>query len=228
MDVEETDRRILAYQRENAEQIDVQASQEEREAELVRLQDEEERRLRRERALEFAKRDEEDRRERMRDETELINALEQGEGSVDKILRKQKAVALKRSSARVANNDLPPNTASGRPSLLSKYLQYNKAGGARADPVDEFAPEDPMSDYDTSWYDYRDLFVVRQSYEDPTGAACLRDPVKQLAGGFDVSKSVWERALRSAVMGLWTVPLHHDQHHQHELRAGGGMAVDAA
>jgi len=73
------------------------------------LQDEEERRLRTERAAEFARQDELDKIEKEKDEQELIKALEAGEGSADKIIKKQKAVALKRSSARMASSNFPPN-----------------------------------------------------------------------------------------------------------------------
>ena len=210
--MEETERRLQAYARENAEQIDMQSSFEDRQAEMVRLQDEEERKQKLERAAEFAKQDALDKAERAREERDIIQALEEGEGSADKIVKKQRAVALKRSSARQAFDPLPPNTSNSKPSLLSKYAGFNRAnfaaaaGGVEKDP---FEPEDPMADYDENWYDYRDLFELRETnrpYVDPATEAALQDR-KKLAGGMDVKKSVWERSVRSAVMGLWTQPV---------------------
>jgi CDK-activating kinase assembly factor MAT1 len=184
------------------------------------LQDEEERRLRTERAAEFARQDELDKIEKEKDEKELIKALEAGEGSADKIIKKQKAVALKRSSARMASSNFPPNTETGRPSLLSKYLQFNKSNFSEADKQDALLPEDPISDYDQKWYDYRDLFKLRATstgYVDQASEDLLND-TKKLAGGFDIAKSVWERATRSAVMGLWVTPLGAD--------SASGMEID--
>lgn len=99
---------------------------------------------------------------------------------------------------------------SGKPSLLSRYAGFNrKSFAAEQDKKDPFAPEDPMADYDTAFYDYRDLFTLRsveQPYADKGTHDVLRDGKKQ-GGGFNVRKSVWERAIRSAVMGLWTPPV---------------------
>ena len=74
---------------------------------------------------------------------------------------------------------------------------------------DPYEPEDPMADYDENWYDYRDMFELRdreKPYVDAATEAALQDK-KKLAGGMDVRKSVWERSVRSAVMGLWTPPV---------------------
>ena len=212
VDVEETDKRILAYQRENAEQIDLQSSNEERQSEMVRLQDEDDRRQRAQRAADFAKQDEVDRAERKQDESELIKLLQESDVPALLVLQKQKAVALKRSSARMASDSVPPNTANSKPSLLSKYMQYNRSNFPEREIKDPFEPEDPMADYDENWYDYRDLFelgIKGKEYMDSGIQDALSD-TKKLAGGFDVVKSVLERALRSAVMGLWTLPLEPD------------------
>lgn len=210
VDVEETERRLQAYARENAEQIDMQSSFEDRQAELVRLQDEEDRRQKAERAAEFAKQDALDKEERAQQERNIIQALEEGEGSAEKIVKKQRAVALKRSSARQALDPLPPNTSNSKPSLLSKYAGFNRANFAAGNiEKDPFEPEDPMADYDQNWYDYRDLFTLRdlsRPYVEQATEAALHDR-KKLAGGMDVKRSVWERSVRSAVMGLWTPPV---------------------
>jgi CDK-activating kinase assembly factor MAT1 len=212
VDVEETDRKILAYQRENAEQIDMQSSFEDKHAELIRAQDEEERRRKQEQAAEFAQRDAAERAEREKEEQELLQLLEaSGEGEdASKVIRKHRAVALKRSSARMASDTTQSShtgAGSGKPSLLSRYAGFNRNSfAAEQNKKDPFAPEDPMADYDTAFYDYRDLFTLRsveQPYVDKGTHEVLRDGKKQ-GGGFDVRKSVWERAIRSAVMGLWT------------------------
>lgn len=211
IDVEETDRRILAYQRENAEQIDLQLSYEDQQAELVRLRDEEERRLRAERALEFAKQDLEDKKEKAAAEQELIKALEETSDDVSakEVIKKQRAVALKKSSARHALQGInAPNTSDSKPSLLSKYMGFNRSTFSEQE-ADPFEPEDPLSDYDTLWYDYRDLFKLREEnrpYRDEPTEMAIQD-VKKQAGGFDVKMSVWERSIRSAVMGLTVRPL---------------------
>lgn len=222
VDVEETDRQIKAYQQENAEQIDVSASYAEREAELVRLRDEDEKKARQARAAEFLAQDAEDKREKAKDERELIQALEDSantdaaDGPLDEaeqakkakdIVKQHRAVALKRSSARVAasavapRSDLPDNSPS---SLLSKYLRLNKSAVIEKDP---FEPENPLVDYDTFYYDYRDLFSIENSYVDESTNGALQSDPRKLAGGFDAKSSVWERCLRSAVMGLWITPV---------------------
>ncbi|KAK9895734.1 CDK-activating kinase assembly factor [Cystobasidium minutum MCA 4210] len=210
IDVEETDRRILAYQRENAEQIDTQLSYEDQQAELVRLRDEEERRLKAERALEFAKQDAEEKKERQAAENELIRALEETSDDVSakEVIKKQRAVALKKSSARHALQSTAPNTSDSKPSLLSKYMGFNRSTFSQQEK-DQFEPEDPLQDYDTLWYDYRDLFELKSeenTYRDEPSEAAIRD-AKKRAGGFDVKISVWERSIRSAVMGLTIRPL---------------------
>lgn len=212
IDVEETDRRILAYQRENAEQIDMQSSYEDQQAEFVRMRDEEERRLRTERAMEFAKQDLEDKKEKVAAEQELIKALEEGDDEVSakEVIKKQRAVALKKSSARHALQHNSANNSDSKPSLLSKYLSYNRSTFSEQEK-DMYEPEDPMEDYDTLFYDYRDLFDLRDEssqpgYRDDASENALRD-VRRKAGGFDVKTSVWERSIRSAVMGLTVRPL---------------------
>lgn len=208
VDVEETDRRMAAYQRENAEQIDLQSSYEDKAAEMLRLREGEERKERAQRAADFARQDEVDRAEREKEEKELIKALESGEGSADKILKKQRLVALKRSSARQAMEASNPNTSNSKPSLLSKYAAFNKSAFSQAEK-DPFEPEDPLADYDENWYDYRDLSDLpeyQNAYRDEGTQEALLDG-KKLTGGFDVRVSVWERAVRSSVMGLWTKPL---------------------
>lgn len=208
MDVEDTDRRIAAYQRENAEQIDMQSSYEDRQSEMVRLQAEDERRLKAQRAAEFAEQDEKDKAERERDEKELIRMLEESDAPAAQVIKKQRAVALKKSSARAAlDANRPPNTANSQPSLLSKYMSYNRAAFGEVEK-DPYEPEDPLADYDEGWYDYRDLFTLRSTdnpYSDRGTEDALLDR-RKLAGGFDVRASVWERAIRSAVMGLWSRP----------------------
>jgi len=216
VDVEETDRRIAAYQRENAEQIDQQSSFEDKQAEMFKLRDEEERRERMERTKVFAQQDEQDKLEKKKFENDLIEELEKSESSAADVIKKQKAVALKRSSARGTDFGVPPNTSDSKPSLMSKYLSYNRSTFSEKEK-DPYEPEDPLVDYDASWYDYRDLFTLRGGnvdageteggyYRDQTTTDALHD-AKKLAGGFNVVQSVWERAVRSAVMGLWTAPL---------------------
>ena len=216
VDAEETERQILAYQRENAEQIDVSATYAEREAEHVRSRDEEERKQRQARAAEFAAIDEEDKRERKRDEKELINKLEAEEGgsssaSAQRIIKQHRADAAKRSAARLAaHENKPPNTSDSAPTLLSKYLGFSRHSKMQQEvQVDMFAPEDPLSDYDTLWYDYRDMFTLQSTYMDEPADQAMqgKDGQRRSAGGFIPQVSVWERCIRSAVMGLWMPPL---------------------
>jgi hypothetical protein len=59
------------------------------------------------------------------------------------------------------------------------------------------------------WDDYSSRFDLPPETAvvdvDPVSADMLRDE-KALAGGFEAHK-VWERAVRSAVMGLWLPPV---------------------
>lgn len=151
----------------------------------------------------------EDKKEKQAAEEELIRALEESdESSAKEVIKKQRAVALKKSSARHALQSNIPNNSDSKPSLLSKYMSYNRSTFSEQEK-DIYQPEDPMEDYDMLWYDYRDLFELRradQPYRDEVSESALRD-VKRIAGGFDVRTSVWERSIRSAVMGLTVRPL---------------------
>lgn len=172
-----------------------------------------------ERALEFAKQDEEDKVLKQQAEKDLIKALEESENSesANNIIKKQRAVALKKSSARHAlvYNDNPLD--SNKPSLLSKMMGYNRStfGSHQQNDENSYAPEDPLSDYDSLYYDYRDLFELREEEKSNDGTTYYRDSqsenalhdLKKMAGGLDVRSAIWERSIRSAVMGLWTMPL---------------------
>lgn len=182
----------------------------------MRLRGEEERKERLERAKQFAMQDELDRLEKKKFENELIEELEKSDKSAAEVVRKQKAVALKRSSARGSDFGVAPNTSDAKPSLMSKYLSYSRSMLAEKEK-DPYEPEDPMADHDACWYDYRDLYELRAGEADAgeAGGGYYRDQhtvdalhdTKRLAGGFNVVTSVWERAVRSAVMGLWIPPL---------------------
>jgi CDK-activating kinase assembly factor MAT1 len=65
-------------------------------------------------------------------------------------------------------------------------------------------PHVPLQD---DWYAYQDMFVLRDSYEDPLSEAVRRDREGIMRGGGYRVEEAWERALRSAVAGLEIQPL---------------------
>jgi len=65
-------------------------------------------------------------------------------------------------------------------------------------------PHVPLQD---DWYAYEDMFVMRESYEDPFSEAVRKDREGIMRGGGYRVEEAWERALRSAVAGLDIPPL---------------------
>jgi hypothetical protein len=92
-------------------------------------------------------------------------------------------------------------TTSLRPRFLANLAVNNlKPAVPEEETIDIFADID-------AWDDYSSLFTLPKSPADVVDPVCegvARDE-KALAGGFEVHK-VWERAVRSAVMGLWIPP----------------------
>jgi hypothetical protein len=75
VDVAATEDKIKRFQAENADMIDVNDLRRERESEIARLRDDEERREREARMREFQRMDQEEERQRQRDNEKLIRDL---------------------------------------------------------------------------------------------------------------------------------------------------------
>lgn len=122
--------------------------------------------------------------------------------SADKLVARQRALAQKKSAARALATDLATQSTLAMPSLTGLL-----------DPSASQADQDQKPDVEAElrrWGDYSDLFDL-QTFEDayrpgyvdePSIEAVLTDDKLAFVGGFEL-ETVWERQIRSAMMGLF-------------------------
>jgi len=161
-----------------------------RQEELLRKQREQSR-------LAAAKADAEEAYERERRKTDLIRDLASSEGSAEKIVARNNAASLKRSSARRINEE-SSRFAAGR---------FSTGMMMEEDEMEDEGPFDPLDGQGEG----SSLYIVHQDYDDAylsiRGGANARwlDKVKSdkvaLAGGFLVH-DVYKRGLFEAYAGL--------------------------
>jgi CDK-activating kinase assembly factor MAT1 len=192
IDVPKAEARIAAFRAENAALIDLNIQREEQYVQALREQEEAERREREWRAQEARRQEEEEREEREKDRKEIIDRLETSNRDAAKVVAQSRAKAIKRSSARL--------TATAAVPSQTQLLRSRAAQSTEFPDV----PHVPLQD---DWYTYDDMFVVKESYDDPFSEAVRQDQEGVMrAGGYRVEEA-WERALRSAVAGLNIPPL---------------------
>jgi len=194
-DLKETEAKLASYEAANKGSIVANAQRQESEAAALSKQEETLRQQREQARLAALREDAEEEYERERQKTDLIRDLASSEGSAAKILARNQAAALKRSSARRQNEE-------NRISAPKIEFNFNRMD----DDIDE-GPFDPLAGEGKE----SSLYVVRQSYDDAYVLfmndltyrwleEVKHDPVA-LAGGFNIH-DVYKRGLSEAYAGL--------------------------
>jgi CDK-activating kinase assembly factor MAT1 len=194
-DLKETEAKVAAYEAANRSSIAANLARQASESAAFSHQEELSRQQREQARLAALKEAEEEEYERNRQKTDLIRDLASSEGSAEKILARNKAAALKRSSARRANGEQP------RINITLTIPRMQDVGDEEEGPFD---PLDGQGEESS-------LYVVHQSYDDPYDPTrsglndswlneVKNDPVA-LAGGF-VVHDVYKRGLFEAYAGL--------------------------
>jgi CDK-activating kinase assembly factor MAT1 len=192
INVPQAEARIAAHRAENASLIELNIQREEHYAQALKEQEEAERRDRELRAQELLREEEEEREEREKGRREIIDRLETSDKDAAKVIAQSRAKAIKRSSAK-----------SSVTAVAQSHAHLLRSRAAQSTDVPD-VPHVPLQD---NWYAYEDLYVVKESYHDPASKAVREDREGIMrAGGYRVEEA-WERALRSAVAGLYLPPL---------------------
>ncbi|KAA1101565.1 TFIIH/NER complex subunit [Puccinia graminis f. sp. tritici] len=205
VDVAETEAKIKRFQIENQELIAQNAVHEARQAELSKRQEEAIKKEREERKAELLRLEEEARREEEEIKRATIRSLETSNVSAEKLVARQRAVAQKRATARTLASELATKTTVTMPSL-----------GGLIDPSSMDNEETNRPDIEGElgqWDDYSSMFDLKRldanlqpGYIDHESMRLvMNDHALALVGGFEI-ESVWERQLRSAMMGLFVPP----------------------
>lgn len=193
-DIEQTEATIRHYEAENRAQIDANLSKAEREAQLVRLREDEDRKHKLAEKARIEREEAEDDAARAEERRRVLEGLESGNADADDVVQAARSSALRRATARAsAPLDLTNPRLAGLPSLA----------GLKEDEDESAEPEDILADLER-YYAYEDLYEVRprrKGYGVGGDAAGESD-----VGGF-VVEEVWEKAVRAGVAGLWTVPI---------------------
>lgn len=196
-DVKQTEAKVSSYEAENKSSIAANEARLKSESLALTRQEEILRKQREQARLAAAKADAEEAYERERQKTDLIRDLASSEGSAEKIVARNKAASLKRSSARRINEESSRFSA-GR---------LNSGMMMEEDEMEDERPFDPLDGQGEE----SSLYVVHQDYDDAyvsmrdgTNHRWL-DQVKNdkvaLAGGFLVH-DVYKRGLFEAYAGL--------------------------
>ena len=196
-DVEETEKRIARYESANKSIIASNAARLASES-LALTKQEELLKQQREAARQAALHEEQEQLlERERQRKDLIRDLASSEGSAERILARNKAAALKRSSARRRDEE------------IGRFSGVGTFGMARVESLEEEedGPFDPLDGQGQE----SSLYTVRHNYDDPyhlfhdDANGSWLDQIKEdqvaLAGGFSLH-DVYKRGLFEAYAGL--------------------------
>ena len=177
-DLKETEAKVSAYEAANRTSIAANAARLASEQSHLQKQEDSIRQQREAARIAALKADAEEQYERERQKTDLIRDLASSEGSAEKIVERNRAAALKRSSARRMNEE---RVVAGQ-------------GGLGME--EEEGPFDPLGGEGRE----SSLYRVKSSYEDKWLEPLMRDE-KALAGGFLVH-DVYRRGFFEAYAGL--------------------------
>lgn len=168
--------------------IELNIQRQEQYAQSLKEQEEQDRRERELRALELRRLEEEEREERENERRQIIDKLETSNKDAAKVIARTRANALKRTSARSAAE----TAASHSNSRLLRSRAQNST----------VVPDVPHVPFQDEWYAYEDMYVMRDSYADPSSETVRKDRDGIMrAGGYRVEEA-WQRALVYAVAGL--------------------------
>jgi len=196
-DLKETEAKVAAYEAANRTSIAANVARQASESAALSHQEEISRQQREQARLTALKEAAEEEYERNRQKTDLIRDLASSEGSAEKILARNKAAALKRSSARRVNEVQQQQR-------INKTFAMHRMEDVGDEDEGPFDPLDGQGEESS-------LYVVHQNYDDSydLGRSALiyswLDGVKNdlvaSAGGF-VVHDVYKRGLFEAYAGL--------------------------
>lgn len=169
---------------------------------MNKRQEEAIKREREERKAELMRLEEEAQREERELKQETIRNLADSDVSAEKLVARQRALAQKKSAARALASDLATKSTLTMPSLTGLL-----------DPSSSQVDQDQKPDIEGElrrWDDYSNRFELqtfqdgyRPGYVDEESIGIvLSDDRLAFVGGFEL-ETVWERQIRSAVMGLF-------------------------
>ncbi|KAF9239674.1 CDK-activating kinase assembly factor [Melanogaster broomeanus] len=192
INVPETEARIDKYRRENAALIELNLRREEQYIQSLKVQEEQDRLEREQRALEARREQVLEREEKEKDRREIIDRLETSTKDAAKVIAKSRVEANKRLSARSAATTMVKSSA-----------QLLRSRAAQSTTVPD-VPHVPLQD---DWYAYEGMYTLRDNYDDMYSEAVRQDQEGIMrAGGYRVDEA-WGRAVRSAVTALYLPPL---------------------
>jgi CDK-activating kinase assembly factor MAT1 len=186
-----TEARLAELKAESAAYTELNIQRDELAAAELREEEERIRQEREERARELLQQDLAEKREKDRNNADIIDSLERTKGNAAKIIAKTRATATKRAATSHKPTTFQPS------SMSAKQLRERNMAGA----VD--TPHVPFTD---NLYCYEDKFQLRDSYLDPLSEWARDNQGLMRAGGFR-HEDAWERAIRFAVAGLDLAPL---------------------
>lgn len=157
-DLKETEAKVAAYEAANRASIAANAARLATETAALSKQEEISRQQREQARLAAVKEEEDERLERQRQKVDLIRDLASSEGSAEKILERNKAAALKRSSARRQNEE----------NKLGGNILTFGIGSIEDDEDEDEGPFDPLDGQGKE----SSLYVVHHNYDDPYVICC--------------------------------------------------------
>jgi CDK-activating kinase assembly factor MAT1 len=196
-DIKQTEAKVSAYEAENKSSIAVNEARSKSETLAFTKQEQLSRQQREQSRLAAAKADAEEAYERERQKTDLIRDLASSEGSAEKILARNKAAALKRSSARRISEETTRFTP-GRTSFgtAMEDIEMEDEG-----PFDPLGGEGEESSLYVVHQDYDDAYVSMGDGANDRWLDQVKNDKIALAGGFIVH-DVYKRGLFEAYAGL--------------------------
>lgn len=173
--------------------IELNVRRDEQYAQALKEQEEQDQIEREQRALEARRQEELEREEKEKGRREIIDRLETSTKDAAKVIAKSRAEAKKRAASRaVADTTFKSNAQ-----LLLRIR------AAQNTTIPDDVPHVPLQD---DCYAYEDMFRRLDQYDDMYSEAVRQDYEGIMrAGGYKVEEA-WERALRSAVAGLFLPP----------------------
>ncbi|BGP12018.1 TFIIH/NER complex subunit [Rhodotorula toruloides] len=208
-DLAATEAKIRAYELQNRQSIEDNEERREREKAELEAREKGEREWRELERRRYIEEEERLAKEKEWDRRKVLQLLESGTADAASIV----AASRKRSSAR----DTFPSNAdeAGIPRLKFLANLTNKSHSPSSEPEEPLDALDPLDNetlydsYDALYTIFPRLSVARESggkSYDPGVGALVKEAGTADEGGFRVEE-VWEKAVRSAVAGLWDAPL---------------------
>lgn len=229
VEVEETEKRIMAYLSSNKASIQTNVRNQEAESESQRVREGEDKAFKAERAKRRKERQERDKREKEDDERQLVEALAgQKGGDLQAVMQRRTENEQKREARREREEAEDEEEEKRRAITIGSFVPgkgkgggVQKAGASRSVPYSAemlFDFDGPLAALDRSSH----LFDLKPAppslggaagkmvptYDDPWITAELaKDDVARLrAGGYNWAQS-WEREIRIAVEGIGLAPV---------------------